>query len=109
LPLNDTESLVLVKDYNLLSLSRYQQKLKIRFLKILEWLKGIIQRCLEICKEQEKNIPIIRQPKDKGIVDKTTALDKQKRRNKDSPSRKNQIDRVVENLITQIENHRDHV
>ena len=72
-------------------------------------MKGIIQRCLEICKEQEKNIPIIRQPKDKSIVDETIALDKQKRRNKDNPSRKNQIDRVVENLIAQIENSRDYV
>jgi len=34
---------------------------------------------------------------------------KQKRRNKDSPSRKNQIDKVVENLIAQIENNLNHV
>jgi hypothetical protein len=34
---------------------------------------------------------------------------KQKRRNKDNPSRKNQIDKVVENLIAQIENNHDHV
>ena len=43
------------------------------------------------------------------MVGETTASDKQKRRNKDSPSRKNQIDRVVENLIAQIENNYDHV
>ena len=72
-------------------------------------MKGIIQRCLEICKEQEKNIPIIRLPKAKSMVDEATTLDKQKRRNKDNPSRKNQIDRVVENLIAQIENSRDYV
>jgi hypothetical protein len=36
-------------------------------------------------------------------------LHKQKRRNKDSPSRKNQIDRVVENLIAQIGTNRDYV
>ena len=34
---------------------------------------------------------------------------KQKRRNKDNPSRKNQIDKVVENLIAQIENNHDYV
>ena len=43
------------------------------------------------------------------MVDETTALDKQKRRNKDNPSRKNQIGRAVENLIAQIENNRGHV
>ena len=43
------------------------------------------------------------------MVDEITALDKQKRRNKDNPSRKNQIDKVVENLIVQIENNRDYV
>jgi|GEM_PF-6823005 len=45
------------------------------------------------------------------MVDETTALDKQKTKtkNKDNPSRKNQIDRGVENLIVQIENNRDHV
>ena len=72
-------------------------------------MKGTIQRCLEICKGQEKNILIIKLPKAKSIVGETTASDKQKRRNKDSPSRKNQIDRVVENLIAQIENSRDYV
>ena len=43
------------------------------------------------------------------MVDETTALDKQKRRNKDNPSRKNQIGRAVENLIAQIETNRDYV
>jgi len=43
------------------------------------------------------------------MIDEATTLDKQKRRNKDNPSRKNQIDRVVENLVAQTENHRDHV
>ena len=43
------------------------------------------------------------------MVDETTALDKQKRRNKDNPSRKIKLIGLLKNLIAQIENSRDYV